>query len=288
MLVALNLKAIVREGIYSCANPKQKSPSSQFNINSSNFNNMIFNHNPKMAQSGSNTISAFERMRPQQHLKREERFKATVAFSWGCVHSFRLNFFLIEVAKEYAEEWTQIPFQSAAKPSEDSNKGQVLCSGTIWIQCYTTTCVYAKGRSGTQSTLYSFYSGESLNASSKEITRPRDEPFFPPIIPSFAPLFSSPANSPSPETNSLPLLLPWKCPTMEDIFFSLLWPLKQPWLRRAQTAVPEPDAVFHDKSFGLENFLVAFGREDVRSKKFRLLKFWPKSTMPLWDFPYES
>lgn len=65
---------------------------------------MIFNHNPKMAQSGSNTISVFERMHPQQHLKREEKFKATVAFSWGCVHGFCLNFFLIEVAKEYAEE----------------------------------------------------------------------------------------------------------------------------------------------------------------------------------------
>jgi len=47
VLVALNLKAIIGEGIYSCANPKQESPSSQFNINSGNFNNMIFNHNPK-------------------------------------------------------------------------------------------------------------------------------------------------------------------------------------------------------------------------------------------------
>lgn len=149
MLVALNLKAIVREGIYSCANPKQESPSSQFNINSSNFNNMIFNHNPKMAQSGSNTISLFERMRLQQQLKREERSKATVAFLWGCTHSFCLNFLLIKVAKEYVEEWTQIPFQSAAKSSEDSNEGQVLCSGRVWIQCYTTTCVYAKGCSGT-------------------------------------------------------------------------------------------------------------------------------------------
>lgn len=156
MLVALNLKAIVREGIYSCANPKQESPSSQFNINSSNFNNMIFNHNPKMAQSGSNAISAFERMHPQQDLKREERFKATVAFSWGCVHSFCLNFFLIEVAKQHAEEWTQIPFQSTAKSSEDSNEGQVLCSRSIWIQCYTTTCVYAKGPSGTHQPFIAF------------------------------------------------------------------------------------------------------------------------------------
>lgn len=171
MLVALNLKAIVREGIYSCANPKQESPFSQFNINSSNFNNMVFHHNPKMAQSGSNTVSVFERMHPQQHLKREERFKATVAFSRGCIHSFCLNFFLIEVAKEYAEEWIQIPFQSAAKPSEDSNEGQVLCFWSIWIQCYTTTCIYAKGRSGTH---LSVYSSKPLNASTKETTRPID------------------------------------------------------------------------------------------------------------------
>lgn len=156
MLVALNLKAIVREGIYSCANPKQESPSSQFNINSSNFNNMIFNHNPKMAQSGSNAISVFERMHPQQHLKREERFKATVAFSWGCVHSFCLNFFLIEVAKEYAEEWIHIPFELAAKSSGDINKGQVLCSRRVWMQSYTTTCVYAKGRSGTHQPFTAF------------------------------------------------------------------------------------------------------------------------------------
>lgn len=83
MLVALNLKAVIRERIYFCGNPKQESPFSQFNINSSNFNNMIFNHNPKMAQSGINTISVFERMHPQQHLKREERSKVTVAFAWS-------------------------------------------------------------------------------------------------------------------------------------------------------------------------------------------------------------
>lgn len=75
---------------------------------------------------------------------------------------------------------------------------------------------------------------------------------------------------------------------MKDIFVLLLWPLKQPQFRGAQTVVPEADAVFHGKSSGLENFLVAFETEDVSSKKFKLFKFWPKLTMPLWDFAYES
>lgn len=83
---------------------------------------MILNHNPKMAQSGSDATSASERMRLQQHLKRKERFKATVAFARGCRHSFFLNFFLTEVTKVYSEERTQMLFQSTAKTSEDSNK----------------------------------------------------------------------------------------------------------------------------------------------------------------------
>lgn len=122
MLVALNLKAVIKERIYSCGNPKQESLFSQFNINSSNFNNMIFNHNPKMAQSGSNTISAFERMHPQQHLKREERSKATVAFAWSWIHSSCLNFFLLRLQKsklrnehKYHSGWQQSVQRAAIK-----------------------------------------------------------------------------------------------------------------------------------------------------------------------------
>lgn len=190
MLVVLNLKAIVGEGIYSCANPKQESPSSQFNINSSNFNKMIFNHNPKWLGLEATQYQRLKECVPSSIRRGRKDSRPQWLFHGVACTAFAWTF-LIEVAKEYAEEWTQISFSWQQIPSpEASNKGKAL-----WFEEHTDAMLHHNLCAPTDtcvpvSSLQFLQCGEPLHTSWMENTRPTDKSFFS-CYPPFALLFSS-------------------------------------------------------------------------------------------------
>lgn len=90
---------------------------------------------------------------------------------------------------------------------------------SIQMQCYTTTYLHQQTLVY-PSALCSFYSVVNPCIHHEWRTQgPQINPFSPVILHL---LFSSPVNSLSPKTNFLWLLLPWKCPKPEHIFFCAL------------------------------------------------------------------